>query len=84
MAAHGKQSEKCRREATWLDGKPYLQSYPMVSTQNLTQIPAKPKWVRSGSTPKESKNHPGAARREGGFSAADFSEKQCYLYNRYC
>ncbi len=84
MAAHGKQSEKCRREATWLDGKPYLNLIRWYPLQNLTQIPAKPKmgqiWVNS----QKSKNHPRAARREGWFSAADFSEKQCYLYNRYC
>lgn len=84
MAAHGKQSEKCRREATWLDGKPYLQSYPMVSTPEFDPDSGQTKmgqiWVNSQKKAKP----PQSRKARGWFSAADFSEKQCYLYNRYC
>lgn len=64
MAAHGKQSEKCRREATWLDGKPYLQSYPMVSTPEFDPDSGQTKmgqiWVNSQKKAKTTPEPQGA------------------------
>lgn len=81
---HSRQSEKIvEKPSGWTKNHTAdpIWWYPL---QNLTQIPAKPKWVRSGSTPKRKQKPPQSRKARGWFSAADFSEKQCYLYNRYC
>lgn len=62
--AHSRQSEKCRREATWLDGKPYLQSYPMVSTPEFDPDSGQTKmgqiWVNSQKKAKTTPEPQGA------------------------
>ena len=51
MAAHSKQSEKCRREAIWLDEKPYRRSYLVVSAPEFDPDSGQTKmgqiWVNS-------------------------------------
>ena len=80
MAAHGKQSEKCRREATWLDGKPYLQSYPMVSTPEFDPDSGQTKmgqiWVNSQ---KKAKTTPEPQGSEVVLSCR-FSRKNSAIY----
>jgi hypothetical protein len=58
MAGHGRQSEKIREKPSgWTKNHTAdpIWWYPL---QNLTQIPAKPKWVKSGSTPKRKQKPP--------------------------